>query len=176
MGRKNLWLLTNNSPYLGNGIREDSFLGRWIGSSVCSTKWWHCRWPWVTSTAQNTPFLNFWISFISLEWVKLESSELVYWLIVAVTSIRTTNRRKGHVTHFWGPFYLWNGWSCSILMWRLIMASKSVFLKRYSVEKYRSYNERLMWLSSSTNANHHGWHHLFEIFINHSSESIACIN
>jgi len=30
------------------------------------------------------------------------------------------------------------------------MASKSVFLKRYSVEKYRSYNERLMWLSTST--------------------------
>jgi len=42
---------------------------------------------------------KFWISFISLEWVKLESSELVHWLIVAVTSIRITNRREGRVTH-----------------------------------------------------------------------------
>jgi len=39
-----------------------------------SVEWWHCRWSWMTLTTLNHTFLRFGPSFISLEWVKLESS------------------------------------------------------------------------------------------------------
>jgi len=61
-----------------------------IGSCMCSIKWWHCRWPWVTLNPKPSQFLHFALPFISLYWVNTdytETSNLMHRLITASLSL-----------------------------------------------------------------------------------------
>ena len=89
-GRKNLQLLTNNSLYLEISTRQiHSFYKRQIGDRMHSIEWWHSHWPWVTPITPNYPYfyiLQFCFSFISMERLKAESSNLYpgrpYWVLM----------------------------------------------------------------------------------------------
>jgi len=67
-------------------------------------------------------FLQFWLPFVSLYWVIAATSNFVYWLTMACSSLQTTLSVNGiwshHITYF--TFLvtlkcLWSGWRLQIL-------------------------------------------------------------
>lgn len=138
-GRKNLWLLTNNSLYLVNSMHR--LYERRIGSHMCSIEQWYCWCIWVTQIAPNRPqLLRLGSSFISLEWLKLESSNFVHRQAISVVSLwgvrlLPNGRGRARMTHFeilGPPSYLWNRWNSALnFVCRLVRVSTSALpLKR----------------------------------------------
>jgi len=75
--------------------------GSQIGSHMRTIKWRCFRWPWMTPNPPNHPNLCIFRRLSYLHWVDVETSYLVYRLIIASPSRRMTNRPwkgRGYVT------------------------------------------------------------------------------